>query len=291
MRKRRARVRSIALRWWAVDGSMEVMEKFLVVGWRRKCGMVGLVFLLGQGLAAAEAPRAAVIAFNDYCRRIESQLATEHRSAQSFLAMAPAEEARLRGGEVVIERLAPDSDDLPGAILHDWRGTAFAPGATVADFERLMQDFDAYPQHFAPQVLEARTVARHGDQMQSWMRVRQRHVITVVMDSRYDIAYGHLDARHGYSISRSTEIDEIAGAGTSQERRLGAGEEHGFLWRLNTYWSYEERDGGLYLQVEAVSLTRAIPRGLGWAIGPYVQSVPRDSLKFTLESAVKALRR
>jgi hypothetical protein len=63
------------------------------------------------------------------------------------------------------------------------------------------------------------------------------------------------------------------------------------MWRLNTYWSYEERDGGLYLQVEAVSLTRSVPRGLGWAIGPYVERVPRESLEFTLRSAVKALRR
>jgi hypothetical protein len=74
-------------------------------------------------------------------------------------------------------------------------------------------------------------------------------------------------------------------------RPLSAKDEHGFLWRLNTYWSYEERDGGLYLQVEAVSLTRAVPRGLGWAIGPYVESVPRESVEFTLRSAVKALRK
>ena len=86
-------------------------------------------------------------------------------------------------------------------------------------------------------------------------------------------------------------MDEIAEAGTRGERRLTDGEEHGFLWRLHTYWSYEERDGGLYLQVEAVSLTRAVPRGLGWAIGPYVESVPRESLEFTLRSAVKALRK
>ena len=67
-------------------------------------------------------------------------------------------------------------------------------------------------------------------------------------------------------------------------------EEHGFLWRLNTYWSYEERDGGLYMQVESVSLTRAIPTGLGWAVGPFVESVPRESLEFTLRAACNALR-
>jgi hypothetical protein len=63
------------------------------------------------------------------------------------------------------------------------------------------------------------------------------------------------------------------------------------MWRLNTYWSYEERDGGLYMQIESVSLTRSIPSGLGWALGPFVESVPRESLEFTLQAASRALRK
>ena len=122
------------------------------------------------------------------------------------------------------------------------------------------------------------------------MRTRQKHVITVVMDTTFDITFGRLNAQQGYSISRSTRISEIEKAGTSKERALGADEEHGFLWRLNTYWSYEERDGGLYMQIESVSLTRSIPTGLGWAIKPFVESVPRESLEFTLQSTCDALR-
>jgi hypothetical protein len=37
-----------------------------------------------------------------------------------------------------------------------------------------------------------------------------------------------------------------------------------------------------------VSLTRDIPTGLGWMIGPFVTSVPRESLTFTLTTARKA---
>jgi hypothetical protein len=176
-------------------------------------------------------------------------------------------------------------------MLHHWRGAAFAPGATAADFERLMKDFNAYPEHFSPQVLQAKVLTQQGDRFQAVMRVRQRHVLTVVMDTAYDIAFGRLDTRRGYSISRSTRISEIDSPGTAAERALSSSEEHGFLWRMNTYWSYEERNGGLYMQVEAVSLTRAIPTGLGWAIGPFVESVPRESLEFTLRAACNALRR
>jgi hypothetical protein len=262
----------------------------------RFCGF--LLFLATAQTVISEPPPAAVSAFNAYTAVVESRLAQQHQSADRFLAPCDSDargaEERLRRGERIIQRVtAPDSPSasagLSGAMLHHWRGTAFARGATAAEFEHLMRDFHSYPQHFAPQVIQAKSSAAQGNSIQAWMRIRQHHVITVVMDTAYDVTFNQLDARHGYSISRSTRIDEIASPGTPAERPLNAREEHGFLWRLNTYWSYEERDGGLYLQIEAVSLTRSIPTGLGWAIGPYVESIPRESLEFTLNAECRAL--
>ena len=257
------------------------------------CGV--LLFLGAQRLVRGEPTPAAISTFNSYGTKVELRLAQQHRSANAFLAPSASDpksaETRLRQGELIIERLTPSTGaDFSGALPHHWRGTAFAPGAKAADFERLMRDFNSYPRHFSPQVLQAKVLRQEEDGAQVWMRVRQRHVMTVVMDTTYDITFGQLDAQHRFSISKSTRIAEIDSAGTSRERTLGANEEHGFLWRLNTYWSYEERSGGLYLQIEAVSLTRSIPRGLGWAIRPYVESIPRESLEFTLRSACSALR-
>jgi hypothetical protein len=258
-----------------------------------------LPFVAAPGCVAGEPLPAAVSAFNSYISAVESRLDQQHRSQNGFLApgaSGPQSEMQLRRGELIVEQLTPSTGAaLQGAMLHHWRGTAFAAGAKAADFERLMRDFNAYPQHFSPQVLEAKVLTqqddRGNDRFQAVMRVRQRHVITVVMDTTYDITFGRLDARHGYSISKSTRIAEIDSPGTGAERALDSNQEHGFLWRLNTYWSYEERDGGLYMQIESVSLTRSIPGGLAWAIGPFVESVPRESLEFTLRSACNALRR
>ena len=238
----------------------------------------------------AERPSEAALSdFNSYVSQVEARLEHQHRSPQAFVA---AEDwTRLRQGRQIIDKLTPpDRTELPGAMLHHWRGTAFAPGAKAADFERLMKDFPAYPKRYAPQILQARVITHQGDRFQVVMRVRQKHVITVVLDTTYEVTFGRLNAQQGYSVSRSTRITEIEKAGTSKERALGADEEHGFLWRLNTYWSCEERDGGLYLQIESVSLTRSIPTGLGWAIKPFVESVPRESLEFTLQSTCDALR-
>jgi hypothetical protein len=251
----------------------------------------GLALLsVAPGCVAAEPSPAAVAAFDTYVGVVELRLAREHGAGSTF--PLPVDAVRLRRGELILEQITPASRSVPaGAMLHDWRGTAFVAGAKAADFERLMKNFDAYPQYFAPEVVQAKVTAQLGDHMQATMRVRQKHVITVVMDTAYDVTFARLDAQHGYSISRSTRIAEIDAAGTVKERALTADEEQGFLWRLNTYWSYEERGGGLYMQVESVSLTRAIPTGLGWAIGPFVESVPRDSLEFTLRATCMALRK
>ena len=258
----------------------------------------GIFFLAGlllmaaaSGCAVGEPAPAAMSGFDAYVGGLEARLARQHGSGDSFFAGSIASAGRLRRGELIVEQLTPAGGGLPGAMLHHWRGTAFAAGATAADFERLMKDFDAYPRRFSPQVIRASVLTQRGDRLQASMRVRQKHVITVVMDTSYDVSFGRLDGQHGYSVSRSTRISEIDSPGTSKEQVLNASEEHGFLWRLNTYWSYEERDGGLYMQVESVSLTRSIPTGLGWAVRPYVESVPRESLEFTLRAVCNALKK
>jgi hypothetical protein len=238
----------------------------------------------------AEAPSSkATAGFEAYVHKIEARLDQQHQSGGNFVA--PKDEQRLRSGDVVVEKLTPaDRPDLPGAMLHHWRGTAFAPGAMAADFERLIQNFNSYPQIYAPQVIRSTVSAHDDDRYAVSMRVRQKHVLTVVMDTAYDVQFGRLDARHGWSNSLSTAIHEIADPGTPKEHALTEAGGHGFLWRLNTYWSYEERDGGLYLQIESISLTRSIPIGLGWAVGPFVESVPRESLEFTLRKTCEALK-
>jgi hypothetical protein len=175
------------------------------------CGL--LIFMAVPGCVLAGPTPAAVSAFNSYISAVESRLAQQHRSQNAFLApvaLDPQSEIRLRRGELIVEQLTPATGlVLPGALLHHWRGTAFVAGANLADFERLLKDSNAYPRVFSPEVLQAKVLTQDGDHLQTWMRVRQHHVITVVMDTTYDVDFGRLDAQHGYSISRSTRISEL----------------------------------------------------------------------------------
>jgi hypothetical protein len=259
----------------------------------RRVLLLAILFIAASARVISEPSPAATAAFNAYISTLESRLAQQHRSPATFIVPAnPAQQNEIRQGHLIIDRIDPAPDPSPpGALLHHWRGTAFAPGAKAADFERVLRDVSHYPQYFAPQILQAKLISQRDDQLQVSMRVRQHHVFTVVLDTTYDVTRGRLDSQHGFSYSRSTQISEIASPGTSSEHALKPEDDHGLLWRLNTYWTYEERDGGLYMQIETVSLTRSIPAALAWAIKPYIESVPRDSVEFTLHSTRDALRK
>ncbi|MGA8110838.1 MAG: hypothetical protein WBD46_04815 [Acidobacteriaceae bacterium] len=262
--------------------------------------LIALILLLAAVPAFADPPTPAALAtYQNYVAALEARLTRQHASAATFLAGLPFDsenQGRLHQGELLIDDLTPpDGAPLPGALLHHWRATAFVPGATADAFDRLLRDFPAYPRVFARQVIAARAETPTGEPVaprnyQVLLRVRQHHVLTVVLETAYDVAFVQLDPQHRSSISRSTQIAEIGSPGTPAEHALSPSDDHGYLWRQNTYWSWEERDGGLYLQIESVSLTRSIPYGLGWAVGPYIASVPRDSLTFTLGAAAAALR-
>ncbi len=239
-----------------------------------------LALLLFGSPARTQPPPESLHIFHLYTNAVEARLTDRHRSPGTFLPASPAP------GQDMLEQLTPAAQP-PGALLHHWRATRFLPGAHLADMEQLLRNLDQYPRLFAPDVVAARVLESTPDHLTATLRVRQKHVLTVVLDTTYSISLGRLDSSHGFSSSRSTRIQEIGPAGNA----LPPGEEHGFLWAQNTWWTYEERDGGLLVQVESVSLSRSIPTGLGWAVRPFVESVPRDSLRFTLDRTAQALRR
>ncbi|HEU5351845.1 MAG TPA: hypothetical protein VFU55_09625 [Terracidiphilus sp.] len=243
--------------------------------------------------AAAQPSPAASAAYNAYLRSVELRLARQHRSQANFLAnLVPGSprDRDLHRGAPLLEDLSPGSSAISGALIHHWRATAFIPGATAAEFDRLLRDFPAYPRIFAPQVQRVWVLNGSTNGARITMRMLQHHGITVVLDGTFRVTFGRLDALHAFSNSASTAISEVASAGSARGHRLAPAADHGFLWRMNTFWSAEQRNGGLYLQIESVSLTRSIPFGLAWAVRPFTQSIPRDSLAFTLNAARRALQ-
>jgi hypothetical protein len=203
--------------------------------------------------------------------------------------------ARLRQSEVIVERLETLEQgrriQVPGGLIHHWMGTVFIPGATPAQTLAFLQDYDDQYKFYAPDVERSKLIQQNGDYFKVFLRLRKHKVITVILNTEYDVKYSLLGPDRATSYSRSTHIAEVENAGQANESEKPVGDDDGFLWRLNSYWSFLQRDGGVYVQLEAISLSRDIPTGLNWLIGPFVTSIPKESLVFTLTHTRDALKR
>jgi hypothetical protein len=122
-----------------------------------------------------------------------------------------------------------------------------------------------------------------------FLRLLKKKVLTVTLNTTYDVRYIRVAPNRWRADAYSTRIAEVANAGERNERELPPGQDHGFMWRLNSFWRYEERDGGVYVECEAISLTRDVPSGLGWLINPIIRGLPRESLVNLLNATRQTL--
>lgn len=260
-----------------------------------------LLAALSPACAAELGPQAAR-GFDEYVRmtvlRMQGELArggvflwvdrlSEDRRSEAY--------ARLQRGEVVSERLhTPDpsgSASTPGALVHHWVGTVFIPGVSVGQVLQVVEDYDRHAEYYQPDVMQSKKVAQNGEDFQVHYLLKKKKIITVVLDTDYDVHRHLLDAAHAYSDSISTRIAQVENAGLPGQYELPPGNDGGYLWRLNSYWRFFDSGHGVYVQCEAISLTRDIPAGLNWLVGSLVESIPRESLDFTLQSTRAAVLR
>ena len=258
--------------------------------------LAALLMALGWVAAdvrAAELHPNTVAAFERYVRVTEARMDGEMSGSGPFLWVDTLPESerrqayvRLRSGETIVNRLETREGgrpiEMPGGMCHHWVGTMFARGARLDQVVRLMQAYDNYADVYRPAVRRSRTLSRAGDRFTAYLQLFMKKVIGVVLNTEYEARYVPIPPGRMQVRSHTTRVAEVQRPDTPEEREKPEGRDNGFLWRLNNYCALDERDGGTYVQCESVSLSRDIPIGLSWLIGPFVTSVPRESLEFTL---------
>jgi len=242
-----------------------------------------------------------VQAFDRYVQLTEARINGEVSQTEKFLYVDGLAEPRrsqvlaaLERGEIFMERLqtlGASGQELqaPNAIIHHWLGAVFVPGANLREIIALMQDYNRHQDVYRPEVVRSRLLSRQGNNFKIYYRLRKKKIITVTLNTNHDVYYFPVDSRRWYTRSYSTRIAEVANADTPNEHEKPLGHDGGFLWRINSYWKFEEKDGGVYIECESVSLTRDIPAGLGWLIKPFITSIPKESLEMTMGSTRAAL--
>jgi hypothetical protein len=201
--------------------------------------------------------------------------------------------ADLSHGEIQLEQRTTRESGreipCPECMIHHWEGLVFIPGARLDDVLGVLEDYNHHAEYYAPDVVRSQIEARDGDHYRVFMRFRRQRVITVVLNTEHEINYYRDSAVGAHSRSSATHVAEVENPGKPKEREKPRDEDNGFLWGMETWWRMEEKDNGVYVQSEVVSLSRDIPAGLGWMIGPFVTAVPKESLTFTLQATKKAV--
>lgn len=248
---------------------------------------------------AAELKPKTISAFDRYVAATEARFAGELQPGGNFLYIdgfsadqKSAAYTQLKQGEILVDKLETRgmSSDIPDGMVHHWVGIIFIPGVTLAQTLPVVKDYDRRAELYKPDVIASRTTSHHGDDFTMFLRLRQKKFTTVVFNTDYAVHWGRVAPNKVFSNSISTRIAEVKDPDKPDGEELPVGTGHGYLWRLNTYWRFEEKDGGVYLQCEALSLTRDMPTGLGWLLKPLVTAIPKASLNRALGQTRKVVQ-
>ncbi len=231
-------------------------------------------------------------AFDEYIREAEAGMEQTPHGATPFLwSDLSSERAELlRGGQVVAQFWAGQAPaKVPNGLIHDWIGAAFIPATNLKKTLALIQDYDNHKNIYKPDVIASRLISHQGNDFKIYLRLLKKKIMTVVLDTDHDVHYRCIDRARWTCRSYTTRIAEVENAGSSKEKVLPPDTGHGFLWRLYSYWRFQERGRGVYVECRAISLTRDVPLGLGWIIEPIIHNLPEESLINTLEATRQAL--
>jgi len=262
---------------------------------------LALAPILGHvSLAGLVSLRASTIeAFDKYVAKTDAENSTSLKQGPFlWIDSLPEKDrataiSRLKAGEVEMRRLSASPSggnvDVPGGMVHDWEGIVFIPEVELDDALRVLQDYDRQASYYAPDVEKSRMISRNGEEFRVFLRFRREKVVTVVLDTEHVVTYYRDAPLKAHSRSSAVRITQVDDPGEADEKEKQPGEDDGYLWRMETWWHMEERDRGVYVQNEVVTLTRDIPTGLAWLIEPFITNIPKETLQFTLQSTRRAV--
>ncbi len=229
--------------------------------------------------------------FERYAQGVESKLAERWQGKKNFLYIQddPAELQKVLAGDLFIKQLsAGQPTEVTDGLIHDWLGTVYIPHTTMERVMSVMRDFNNH-KNIYPEVADSRTIRQNGNDVTGFWRLQRKGMVPVILNVEQDAHYQQISPGKWICRAYAKQISEVDTNLFTWGRKFPVGKGHGYLWRLYAYWSLEEFNGGILAESRTLSLSRDIPPGLAWAVGPYVQKMPQESLSSTLKETKKAV--
>ncbi|NOT27060.1 MAG: GtrA family protein [Acidobacteria bacterium] len=261
---------------------------------------IGLLFAAALPALAGPPPETAA-AWDRYVATTERRIRAELGDRRRFLAMdfeagrTGRDRRRLLNGEVLVEPVGTGgaqagSIDVPGGMIHHWRGYVFIPRAQLGAVLSNVSDPTGPRSIQQEDVLDVRVLARQPDGLRLFLKLQRRSLVSVAYNTEHDVRYHSHSPTRASSRSVATKIAELDDVGFPSERELGADSDRGFLWRMNSYWRYEAVPGGVIVELESLTLSRGLPWGTRTAIRPLIERVARESMTRTLVTLADRIR-
>jgi hypothetical protein len=265
-------------------------------GERKHCFAISLLLIiLGPALScAAELQPTTLAAWNHYIEQAKVRMNSRLDPGNHFLWVdeEPDRARRVRRDEILVAPVnGSGRTEVPDGLIHDWIGAAFFVDTTIEKVFATTGEYACYKDFYKPTVIDSKLLSSDGSESSFSMRwLKKALFVTTVMDADYKAYYLRRSEKSRYGFVWSTRIQDVVNYGQPAELRLPAGTGSGFIWRLFSISRFEERDGGVYVELEVMALSRRVPAGLGWLVNPVVSRLSQSSLVTSLSQTREAVQ-
>ncbi len=261
---------------------------------RMLLGLAAAVWTLqAQSLTAVTLESRTLRAWSAYVEATERRIAREIESGSRFLALdfqpfslADRELRTIASGGIPVARMAtfdPRGREftVDGGAIHHWRGCVLVPGANLEEVLSRIAN-PGPPDELQEDVLDSAVLGRGPDWLKIYLKLQRSKIVTVVYNTEHLVSYRRHKEGRASSRSEALKIAELEFPNSAREKEKPQGSDHGFLWRLNSYWRYQQVDGGVLVECESLSLSRSVPVLLEFLIRPIINRTARQSMQRTL---------
>lgn len=254
---------------------------------------LALLFPTPLLLSAADLNQQTLKAWDEYIQGINVQMNERSAGTSAFLWIdeASGRRERVRQGEILVEPAGKNiPEKVPQGLIHNWRGAVFIPNANIASVFAILNDYEQYDRIYNPAVIEAKLLNVSGPTRKfSLVLAEKAPFVTAAIASEYTSQTIRLDKHRWYTVTHSTRIQQIDDFGRPGARELPPDQGTGYIWRLFSIQKFEEGDGGVYVELESIALSRNIPFEIQWLVRPILQHLPRETMTATLQKTRDAV--
>ena len=228
---------------------------------------------------AAELKPNTLQAWDDYVGSVNTSVAGRNAGSRPFLWIdgLPETRRRLQGGELVITNHDPRK--VPQGLIHDWVGVMLVPNVSLDQVMQVLNSYDRYSDIYRPLIRKTSVGEQAGGTVKlNVLAVQKAFSTTAAMEIDEEIESVRPAPNRICITANAVRIQEIANYGQPNEHAFPEARRPGYVWRALIVQRLEQRDEGVYIELETISLSRGIPVEMRWLIKPLIDDLPREMM-------------